>query len=95
MLNIIAAVITGIILVIFISTFRFDIKEGKDERGTLIMSRAGMIALIAFFFGYSVTFTINILYPLTGFQYNLAFNFVLNFVPLHSYQILVDDIHIL
>lgn len=88
MLNIIAAVISFIALVFFIYTIYFAIKEGKDERGNLIMSRAGMIALIAFFFGYSVTFTINTLYPLTGFQYNLAFNFILNFVLL-TYSIMV------
>lgn len=88
MLNIITAVISFIILVLFISTVRFVFKEGKDERGNKIIGGAGIIALFAFLFGYSVTFTINLLHPLTGSQYGLALNFIFDFVLL-TYSIMI------
>lgn len=82
MFNIIGFIISFIALVFFIFSVRFMSKEGKDERGYKILGEAGMSALVAFLFGYSVIFLINSLNPLTGSQYTFALTCLLSFVLL-------------
>lgn len=82
MLNIIGFILSFVALAFFILSVRFMIKEGQDERGYKILGEAGMTALVAFLFGYSVIFLINILKPLTGSQYNFALTCLLAFVLL-------------
>lgn len=82
MFNVIGFILSFIALIFFVFSVRFMIKEGKDERGYKILGEAGMSALVAFLFGYSVTFTINALNPLTGEQYTFALTCLLAFVLL-------------
>lgn len=82
MLNIIGFIISFVALIFFIFSVRFMNKEGKDERGYKILGEAGMSALVAFLFSYSVVFLINSLYPLKGAQYTFALTCILGFVLL-------------
>lgn len=88
MLNTMIAVITGIILVFFISTFRFDIKEGKDERGHFIITRAGMVTLIVFFFSFSIIFLVKQFHSFTGSEYEIILISVFD-LALLTYSIMI------
>lgn len=80
MLNMIGGIISFIGLLIFIFAVRFMNQEGKDERGSKIIGKAGMAGFVSFLFGYHVIFLINAISPLTGTQYTFASACLLAFV---------------
>lgn len=62
--------VIGLAAVIF--SWHFIRREGGDERGDKILGAAGMTVYSAFLLGYLIIFTINIIRPLNGEQFQFA-----------------------